>query len=182
MIRNLCHLLLSEFQDSRIITNTLTRTSLQYLKCPFLLHEFDNFLCKRHDIFFLFGESFHVNCGETVSKFGACPEESARVIKTTGNWPDLWLLSASISKGQCWQYSSIGVKMYTYYLAESFSWYSLALRKHCFMPPSCHNRFMAAVNSGVNGSWSSALATTSNTILASIYKYKANIQNDCTVH
>ena len=55
----------------------------------------------------------------------------------------------------------------TYYLAESLSWYSLDLAKHCWTPTSVHNLFMPANSSSENGSVSSMRDTTSITILAS---------------
>ena len=56
---------------------------------------------------------------------------------------------------------------YTYYFAESFSWYSLDREKHSWTPESTHSLFMPANNSSEKGSVSSILLTTSITILAS---------------
>ncbi len=55
----------------------------------------------------------------------------------------------------------------TYYLAESFSWYSFDLEKHSWTPLSTQSLFMPANSSSEKGSVSSILDTTSMTILAS---------------
>lgn len=60
--------------------------------------------------------------------------------------------------------------MCTYYLAESFNWYSLLREKHSWTPESCHSRFIAASRSSENGSVSCIRWQTSNTIFASLYK------------
>jgi len=56
---------------------------------------------------------------------------------------------------------------FTYYLAESLSWYSLERPKHSCTPLSTQSRFMAASSSSENGSVSSIRVMTSTTILAS---------------
>jgi len=56
---------------------------------------------------------------------------------------------------------------FTYYLAESLSWYSLDRLKHSWTPLSVHNRFIAASSSSENGSVSSIRVITSTTIFAS---------------
>lgn len=60
------------------------------------------------------------------------------------------------------------IRHHTHYFAESLSWYSLDLAKHCWTPPSTQSRFMAANSSSENGSVSSIRETTSMTILASV--------------
>ena len=58
----------------------------------------------------------------------------------------------------------------SYYLVESFNWYSRDLLKHCRTPWSAHNLFMASVSSGLNGKVSSPLFATWYTIFASFCK------------
>ena len=60
------------------------------------------------------------------------------------------------------------------YFAESLSWYSFDLWKHSCTPLSVQSLFMADNRSSENGSVSSILAMTSNTIFASDYKYSCN--------
>ena len=60
----------------------------------------------------------------------------------------------------------------TYYLAESFSWYSLAREKLSCIPRSFHKFFMASKSSSVKGSVSSILLIISNTRAASVYNTK----------
>ena len=74
----------------------------------------------------------------------------------------------------CWTNSVKALKAciisptnFTYYLAESLSWYSLDRLKHSWTPPSVHSRFIAANSSSENGSVSSIRVITSTTIFAS---------------
>lgn len=59
---------------------------------------------------------------------------------------------------------------YTYYCAESLSWYSRARLKHSWIPESDHRRIMAESSSAEKGSVSSIRLTTSHTILASAWR------------
>lgn len=74
----------------------------------------------------------------------------------------------------------INVSKFTHYFAESLSWYSLLLPKHSWTPLSAQSLFIAAKSSSLNGSVSSILWITSNTIFAS--GWKTIMQMQCNIN